>query len=272
MSENWKKVLSEAKSSRSPGPSTNLVSNRQTATIALHYYSAISIMLMLGLHEHQVPSSAGSTPVWYADSENRRPLLVPDGVDYILPYQEGRMLLVGGETKAIKRLEKVISQLDVKHKEVTIKLEIYKETAPGSSKGLGSARNSGRAVSTIGGGSCTLMTLETRTALDSAVEAGDIRPFNAPIVTTVSGVAAGFGVDDDRIPKVTPRVNGDGTVTSFVEFQGSSSLIGGNPHIKLPYSFLLAKPSGGREAVYAVVSVVRVTEGSSSPTAGNHPL
>ncbi len=213
----------------------------------------------------------------------RKGMWPPEGVNSIAWDDSKNTITLFGDKAAIEQFTSAIASTDVKPKSVTIKWEVYKETSHGSSKGLKGAKVSGRAIPTIGGGWCVLMTQAARAALDSAVQAGKLRLVNAPIVTTMSNQEASIQVsrgistipgatgeantDEGPLLDVTPRVNGDGTVTCHAVYQGMSVVIGGKrPHIKLPYSVLMTKDTGGQEATYVVMSVVEVDEGSSSPT------
>lgn len=155
--------------------------------------------------------------------------LLPEGIDYIMPYLMDNSLIVRGDQEGIEELKAIISKLDVAPKQIMIKAE-FVSISTGELESLGINWSLERLNSTVntsftlaGPISVGLANGNVMAALRAQLKQDKGKLVNAPIITTINNVPATINFNtsvpytSSQVVVSTTGVPTTSYVTSFIQ-------------------------------------------------------
>ncbi len=153
--------------------------------------------------------------------------LVPEGIEFVMPYELDNTVIVRGEPDAIDELKSIIAQLDIAPRQLMIKAEFVEiDTTAASSLGINWQ------VERLGGSMITNFSVPNNISVGYAngnvianlmtqISNSKAKLINAPLISTLNNVPASISIGTD-IPYFTSTTfrdsNGNPTTETNVDF------------------------------------------------------
>jgi type II secretory pathway component GspD/PulD (secretin) len=214
---------------------------KSAAVIAVKHVLPSRLMLLFGLTTRE-DYDARKVVTWLRSSTNADDIekmraLMPDGIDAVTPYDSDNNLIVYGTEDGIDSLRKIIEMLDVAPRQIQIRSEFYHLTREQAGKIIVPSASDSATGSVI---TCT----DQDHKIESALQKNNISPLESPTVIAINNEPAllsikacapvdvtvtepnssiwpsdkttTHNVEWETSLEMTPRVNGDDTITLLV--------------------------------------------------------
>lgn len=209
---------------------------KTSGVIVLQHSVPSEIMVTMGLVSKE-DSEAGKPGAWVrpatvGDSAAKN-VLAPEGVDGVVPYDADKSLILYGTADGIERFRRITEMLDVVPKQVQIKGEFYRVPVA-LARQIGLDVGHEMVVGSAG------LVVAPKDLVRSALKKANVSPSATPTVITVNNRAASISITTQTSSEagsqptnieaslsVTPRVNGDGTITLIIDAKAPRDLQAG---------------------------------------------
>lgn len=199
----------------------------RTDVIQLTFLKPMQVMYMLGIYgkENAEASKGGGWSKGQPTAE--RNSIIPDGIEFIMPYTLDNSLIVKGDAEGIADLRALIGKLDVKPRMISLTIDLWKLT-PGRVAPLGMTET-GSGEKTATGRTEAVYARGALAGLRSRLAEMGVSSLASLSVTTPNNqlaiVSTEISFELKRVEfSLLPRINNaDGSITMLVKSGGVES-------------------------------------------------